>query len=267
MKMRRVTSLTMLLAFAVMILTGIVLYVVPHGRVAYWADWRLLGLSKTQWGDLHITTGLLLVVSGILHVYYNWRPILTYLKNRSRQVRVFTREFNIALVLVSAFLVMTGLQLPPLSWVLEAGESIKDHAAEIYGEPPYGHAEESTLRILAKRLGLDLVRTLDRLGKAKVSVRGPEDRMLDIARRNGMTPQEVYTVIETGSAAVDAARAGLGRKPVAEISDRLGIDPQRAVALLARHGITVRGEGTLRSIAARCGRSPGEVYRLLDYGH
>ena len=48
MKLKRITSLTIMLAFLVMVLTGIVLYIVPQGRVAYWADWRLLGLSKTS---------------------------------------------------------------------------------------------------------------------------------------------------------------------------------------------------------------------------
>ncbi len=36
MKLRKITSLTMLLSFLLLIVTAIVLYVVPEGRVAYW---------------------------------------------------------------------------------------------------------------------------------------------------------------------------------------------------------------------------------------
>ena len=51
MKMRKITSLTAALSFLLMVLTSIILYIVPQGRVAYWADWRLWGLSKTDWGN------------------------------------------------------------------------------------------------------------------------------------------------------------------------------------------------------------------------
>jgi hypothetical protein len=103
MRARKITSLTALLSFIPLFVTSVVLYIIPQGRVAYWADWRLWGLSKTQWGDIHINLGLLFLLSILLHVYYNWRPILNYLKNRARQVRIFTPEFNVALLLTTAF--------------------------------------------------------------------------------------------------------------------------------------------------------------------
>jgi hypothetical protein len=61
MNIRRVTSLTAMIAFIAMLITSIILYIVPQGRIAYWADWRLLGLTKEQWGDIHINMGLLLI--------------------------------------------------------------------------------------------------------------------------------------------------------------------------------------------------------------
>jgi len=63
MKIRRITSLTALLSFSFMILTAIILYIVPPGRVAYWSDWHPWGLSKTQWSNIHIILGLLLLIS------------------------------------------------------------------------------------------------------------------------------------------------------------------------------------------------------------
>ena len=71
MKIRKITSLTAGIAFVLMLLTSIVLYIVPQGRVAYWANWQLWGLSKTQWTHLHINLGLLFLVALILHIYYN----------------------------------------------------------------------------------------------------------------------------------------------------------------------------------------------------
>lgn len=98
-KIRKITSLTALLAFLVMLLTSVVLYVVPQGRVAYWADWRLWGLTKTDWGNLHIVLGFLFLITLGLHIYDNWKPMISYLKNKLKQIKVFTPEFNIALAI------------------------------------------------------------------------------------------------------------------------------------------------------------------------
>lgn len=63
MSMRKITSLTATLSFVLTVVTSIILYIVPHGRVAYWSDWRMWGLNKTQWGDIHINMGLLFLLS------------------------------------------------------------------------------------------------------------------------------------------------------------------------------------------------------------
>ena len=77
MNIRRIASLTALVSFSMLAASSIVLYVAPQGRVAYWTDWRLLGLNKTDWGNIHINLNLLLLISIGLHAYYNWSPIPT----------------------------------------------------------------------------------------------------------------------------------------------------------------------------------------------
>ena len=77
MKIRKIASLTAALSFIVMLLTSIILYIVPQGRIAYWADWRLWGLTKEQWGNIHINTGILFLTALGFHIYYNWKPILS----------------------------------------------------------------------------------------------------------------------------------------------------------------------------------------------
>ena len=134
MKLRKITSLTMLISFILCIITSVILYIEPHGRVAYWADWRLWGLSKTEWDGLHINLGVLLLLAGLLHVYYNWKTITAYLKDKARQVKVFTIDFTIALLITLAFGVGTYFNVPPMSTILEIGESIKDAGSVRYGE-------------------------------------------------------------------------------------------------------------------------------------
>jgi len=77
-----------------MVLTSIVLFIVPQGRVAYWADWRLWGLTKTDWGNIHINLGLLFLIALFVHIYYNWKPLISYLKNKAKQIKVYMSELK-----------------------------------------------------------------------------------------------------------------------------------------------------------------------------
>jgi hypothetical protein len=51
MKIRKITSLTALASFLLLILNSVVLYIVPHGRIAYWSDWLYVGADKDRMGQ------------------------------------------------------------------------------------------------------------------------------------------------------------------------------------------------------------------------
>jgi hypothetical protein len=70
---RAFTSLCSLVNFIFLLLTAIILYIEPHGRVADWTKWNFLGLKKVQWGNLHLFSGLLFltITSGSV-----WTPEL-----------------------------------------------------------------------------------------------------------------------------------------------------------------------------------------------
>jgi hypothetical protein len=86
-----------------------------------------------------------------LHNYYNRKPLINYLKVKSRVLRVFTPEFNVALLVNCVFTVGTFLMVSPYSWVMSLNDSFKDAGAAKYGEPPYGLAELSSLKTFAKK--------------------------------------------------------------------------------------------------------------------
>jgi len=79
-----------LLSFALVLVSGVVLYFVPPGRVANVSDILLLGLNKTQWQVLHVSSSLLFLAAAFLHLVFNWRPMKTYFKDRA------TRRFGIS---------------------------------------------------------------------------------------------------------------------------------------------------------------------------
>ncbi len=152
--LRKVCSLTSFLSFIITLLTSVILYIVPHGRVAYWAEWRFWGLSKEQWGDVHITVGTLFVIALLLHLWLNWRPLMAYMKNKAREMVVMTAPMIVSVALTLFVAVGTLLHLPPMQQFLDFGLSIKDDAVKVYGNPPYGHAEQSSLTKFCGYLGL-----------------------------------------------------------------------------------------------------------------
>ncbi len=269
MKIRKITSLTALVSFILLILNSVVLYIVPSGRVAYWSDWRLWGLTKTQWGNQHIIVGVLFLIAIALHIYYNWKPIVSYLKNKARQFKLFTKDFNIALVISMICVVGAYVEVPPFNWVLDFSESIKNTAAQKYGEPPYGHAELSTLKTFSLRTGLDLAGSMRRLKNAGVRFENEKQTLLQIAKLNKMTPQQVYLAmkVEEKPGAVkslpDSPPKGMGKRAIADICREYNLKLSAVLQAFADNGITATGDSTFKQIAEEHKISSGDVYQIL----
>jgi len=260
----------MLLSFAALFLTSIILYIVPHGRVAYWSGWRLWGLSKNQWGDLHINLGFLFILAGLLHIYYNWKPLLAYMKDKARKLKICTASFNIALIVVLLVSIGTLLQVPPMSTVINFGETLKERASEKYGEPPYGHAELSSLRLFARRTDMDLNKALELLRQASINVQGPDQTILQIAQANHTTPKAIFDIMkkaikpQQSVGLPDAPPPGLGRLTLAEICRKYKLDQQKLIQRLARNSITVTPEMTMKEAAAANSLDPHALYEILQ---
>jgi len=269
---RKIISLTLLISLALSILTSVILYIVPHGRVAYWADWRLWGLSKTQWSGLHLNLGILLLVAGCFHIYYNWKPITAYLKNRAKQVRIFTLNFNIALVMAILFIVGTLFEIPPMSTIINISESIKDAASRKYGEPPYGHAELSSLRMLARKEGLDLEKSLDLLKQSGIRVENSQQSIEAIAKENHLIPKDVYEIIKpatrkirgaNGPVLPDSPPPGFGRKKLMDVCTQFGMNMSGILQAFAKKGVTAEPSQTIREIADGNGLEPMAVFEII----
>lgn len=268
---RKITSLTLLLSFALLILTSLVLFVVPEGRVAYWSDWHWLGLSKTQWGDIHTNSGFLFLLTGLVHLFYNWKPLLSYLKNRAKEVQLLSPGVLIALAINLVVVAGTLLQLPPFSSLLDFGQGFKIAAAQQYGEPPYGHAELSSLRLFAKRTGLDLETIKAALTKAGIRIADADQTILAIAKSNALTPKAVYDAMHTDPPVAKTAAPtlpaqavpGMGRMALGELCQQYGLEEQRVLSVLAAKGINASPQQSLKEIAQNHGTDPHSLYDLL----
>ena len=274
MKIRKITSLTASLAFVLMVLTSIILFIVPQGRVAYWADWRLWGLTKTDWGNIHINLGLLFLIALFVHIYYNWKPLISYLKNKAKQIKVFNPEFNSALVITIGFIVGSYFLVPPFSWVISLNEHFKNTGAEKYGEPPYGHAELSSLQTFTKKMNLDLAKSMELLDKAGYAVENSEITIETIGRRYNIPPQLIYETIkpainitaqksEGSSGLPESPHPGTGNLTLADFCTQFNLNMKLVVRELKKQGIEASEKQTLKKIATNNKISPIDVYERI----
>lgn len=274
MNLRRITSLTALFSFAVLVTSGVVLFLTPQGRVAYWSEWRLWGLTKEAWGSMHILLSLLFLVAGIIHIALNWKPILHYLKDRQQRLRVFTPEFSLSMLLTAVFTAGPLLGWPPFRWVMDLNTYAKDQGSRTYGEPPYGHAEQSSLQAFAQKMGMDLEKAQALLKAKGIASEGPQERLQDIAKGNQLTPQQVYLAIkeaEPVKAKVvgmlpEEVAPGLGRKTLTELCAEYGLDPTKVCAILEAKQVKVKMDQPLRALAEANGTGPHELYALIRDG-
>ncbi|MDP3478195.1 MAG: DUF4405 domain-containing protein [Desulfoprunum sp.] len=272
MNMRKITSMTMLVSLVLLFLNSIILYVVPEGRIAYWADWHFWGLTKTQWTEQHVTVGFLFLLAGLLHIYYNWGAVKSYMKNKVKELRIFTPSFNIALLVTVIVAVGTYFHVPPMSTVLELGAHFKESGAETYGEPPYGHAELSSLKMFSQKERIDLDKALALMKEAGLQVEGANQTLIAIAKANRLTPQQLYGIIKpakteveevakaAGSSFPDEPKPGFGRKTLEEACVELKIDYATVSKGLQAKGLKVEAGKTIHEIAEASGKEPMEIF-------
>lgn len=266
-------------AFGILTVTGLVLYVVPQGRVAFWTHWSLLGLAKEQWADVHMMFGGVFIIAAILHLYYNWKPFKKFLAERVKGRLQIKQEFVMAMGFSVVIVLMSVLHIPPVSWVFDLNEALKDSwvtSPEL--EPPFGHAEEVSLAGISRRMGLDLEQSVAALKRKGFSFNGPQDSLEKIAIANGTTPMAVYEVIRpyemqpepvplSGMTVEEVenryAGTGLGRKTLAEICEKIELTVSSCAARLSAKGYQVGSDEKLKEAAERYAINPIDMLKML----
>jgi hypothetical protein len=276
---RSLTAFLVTWAFIVLAVTGIILYVVPQGRIAYWTHWSLFGMSKEQWGWVHMMFGGVFIITGFLHLYFNWKPFKKYFADKVKGHFELKREVIIATALTVAIFVVSALNVPPASWVIDLNGWIKDRwitSPEL--EPPYGHAEEASLAGISRKLDLDIDKITAHLDNAQIQYSGVRDSLESIARKNSTTPMAIYEIIKvykrpakknnaTSLSAEDIeaqySGTGLGRKTIAEICAEVDVPVEIALAKLRDNGIEASADDKARPVADQHDRSPIDLLKII----
>ena len=267
MSLKKITSLTMLLTMFTMTFTGIILFITPPGRVANWANWELFGISKELYGQIHSSFMVLFIIATILHIYYNWKPLINYMKNEAREFVLFTKDMIVASILFLVFLFGTIYQISPFSNFLNFGDEIKSSWEKEYGTSPYSHAELSSLKSFTKKLNYDLEVSKTILTSNNITFE-EEQSLSQIAKLNGISPKFIYDLLRKNfekSEEKTVPLSGLGKKSIKEVAQTLGLSTQEFIGKLKTLDIAANEDDKFKEVVESKDLSPSDVLDKLGY--
>ena len=264
---RGFTSVVTTLCFVALAVTGAVLFVTPPGRVAHWTDWRLFGLTKDNWGALHIWFALLFLIASGFHIWLNWRPLLGYFKSKMTRRFALRREWTLALTMCVVVAAGTLAELPPFSSLITLNETVKDSWEKSDERAPIPHAELMSLRELADKVGMELDTMVARLRAEGIVVESPESIVRDLAHEHGLTPIQLYNLSVPESERENKGRSGMdggmGQKTLKRFCADEGIDLTVSIERLRAAGLEADAEMTLREIATRGSLRPADLLGIM----
>ncbi len=282
--MRAFISVATALSFVAMSVTGIVLFVMPPGRIAYWTGWKMWALTKDQWDGLHIWFSLIFMIAALLHLYLNWRSFLSYFRSKVRKAFALRSEWAMALLLCGVVGWGTLAQVGPFSSLLTWDRALKHRWDTPAVQAPIPHAELMTLSELAQKTqGLEVEAMLQNLRAAGIDVPSPDVVLGDLAENTGLTPRQLYALAtgqssaprpgggrgagrqgqQTRSDAAHQGGYGIGRLTLRQYCQQQNLDLEQAMQRLRQEGFQPAPDMTLRDIAVSGGVHPSALRDIL----
>ena len=274
---RAMTSLVTTWSFIIATVTGVVLFIVPQGRIAYWVNWKLWELTKEGWTDLHVIFSIVFVIVGVAHLVYNWKPFKNYMAERASGHVHVKRTVYGSLAITAVFFALSIFQLPPANWIFDLGTYFKEGwIVSTDYEPPFGHAEDVSLAGFTQRQRIDLKAAIAELDGAGIKVPEQQMKLKDIAALNSITPMDIYLVIKpleqrpkmkTNFKVIDVeaqfSGTGIGRKTLTQMAEQLNMDAVTAQARLAQANVTAKPGDKMKAIAEAHNLEAIELVKIM----
>ena len=155
--------------------------------------------------------------------------------------------------------------------VLTWNGDIKKYQADKHGNPPYGHAELSSLESFCGCLGLNADEVVSKLKEKQLKGEINKDTVIiDIAKANDMIPQQLYDTIRSAISSGDSssqlpinAPEGTGTMTLNQLCSTYGLPLDSAILRLKTNNIEATCKQTIKEIGQAHDIHPHKVYELL----
>lgn len=198
---RAFVSLLTAICFAMAVISGAVLFLAPSGRGGG-RGWTFWGLNRHQWEEQHIWFCLIFTIVGILHLIFNLRPILNYLKIVGSKTYRFRFEWLAALAVSGVVFSGTYYQWKPFAAFLELPRRMMQPSRPASGadvvarggpatRPGIG---QMTLAEYCRQEGLEPDKAIQILQGSGIAAR-PDMTMREIADLAGVHPSQLRQML------------------------------------------------------------------------
>jgi hypothetical protein len=266
---RSFTTFYVVLSFAIITLSGVILFITPPGRVAYWSQWQFLWLTKQQWQAVHTIFTFLFVIAASFHLFFNWKVLTTYLRVKLKEGMKRKSELTLASGVALLILVLTLANVPPFKTVMDFGEEARNSWVSPKDEPPIPHAELLTLAEFAEKVQIPLKQIKSQLAAAGIVADSATVSVKSLAKKHNLTPQQLYAKMQKGTQqkVVQVAEGGgYGRKTISQVCDQVNVTLAEGLRRLQARGIVADESNNVRDLAAKAGKSPIDIVKIISGG-
>jgi hypothetical protein len=265
---RGFTTFVIVVSFLILAATGTAMFFTPRGRVAHWTNWTFLGLDKDQWSSVHLSVATLFIIMAVLHIFFNWKVLLGYLRLKRVKGLRLKKELAAALALGLFFVAGTLGGWPPFGMLIDAHGEIKDYWDRVSARAPSAHAEELTLAQFAQQIAMPIEEAEVSLREKGIQVGSENESLALLAEKHGLAPSELYAAIRPEGSdhergGTEHTRSGLGKMTVIEYCNSQGLRVEDFLRALTNHGLEARRDSNLRELASAVGMAPGELVQKI----
>lgn len=195
---RKTTSITLAFSGLVLLVSSTVLYIGPPTHVGHFSPWHFLGLSKHHWGAVHLNGGILFCIAMLIHGYYNWRVLISYIRRKKDHAPAHS-HLPVAISLILTLFVCTGSyhNAPPMKQIMGCAKGFKIDLIQKYGSPPYGTSTAYPVTVIAGYMGWNPEAALKRLQENNIVVDSPQQPLMEVARNNRTTIGHLLDIMST----------------------------------------------------------------------
>ena len=263
------TTFVVIIAFVVDTISGIILYIAPHGRVANWTNWNIWGLNKEEWAAIHTIFGYILLIIVGIHLYYNWKIFMNFIWSKIRKAMNLRWELSAAILINLLLFVATLWSIPPFSTTMNLGERFKESWEESKAvAAPVRQAQELSLQEFAARIQTPVDQILSALKSKGYKVRDTQQTLGEIAQQNNTSPDKLYEAMTSEGVKPSAPQAiegtGLGRKTLDTICSEKDLSIDEVLSRLKEKGIEAKASDRIRDIAGRYEKTPMEIFANIE---
>ena len=301
-KTRNFVSLFIAWTGLVSIISGIILYFAPAGRVAFWVDWHFWGLTKKQWQATHTVSSFFLMIFIIWHLILNWKVFVNYMKDKAKKISFTVPELSSSILIAIVLTVMSIYSIPPVSYIMDFGDYLTASWETKTTSPIIPHAERLTLEEFCAKINLPVERAIRRLTAYNVKNVSADKTLEEIAKKNNLAPKDIADILnfqkqfketspipveenknneyDTDKTSQSAVRGRygqakgqpsnfnglmyIGKMTLKEFCEKTGIDILKAKSLLKSRGFgDVDENAVLRDIARGNGLMPRELGEMI----